>query len=68
MKDLYKFENLNFYIYDCGGSKVFLDNKKNRQTVCETYGDKDNFDDMELQKKIHQTIRNYFKSKEELSE
>jgi len=68
MKDLYKFENLNFDSYPSGGSKVYLDDETIRLTICETYGNIDNFDDMELQKKIHQTIRNYFKSKEELSE
>jgi len=65
MKDLYKFENLNFNIHPNGGSKVFFEDKKNRQTICDIYGDKDNFDDLELRRKIHQVIRNYFKNKEE---
>jgi len=65
MKDLYKFENLNFNIHPNGGSKVFLEDKKNRRAICDIYGDKDNFDDLELRRKIHQVIRNYFKNKEE---
>jgi hypothetical protein len=68
MKDLYKFENLNFNTHPNGGSKVFLEDQKYKRAICDVYGDKYNFDDMELQKKIHQTIRDYFKNKEELSE
>jgi len=64
MSDLYIFENLNFNNYPHGGSRVLLEDKQGtRQLICDTYGDIDNFDDMELKSKIHETIRNYFKKK-----
>lgn len=62
MNELYKFENLNFNNYKHGGSRVFLEDKSgNRQLICDTYGDIGDYEDMELKKLIHKTIRDYFK-------
>lgn len=62
MNNLYNFENLNFNNYKHGGSRVYLEDKNgNRQLLCDTYGDKNNFDDMKLKELIHKTIRDYFK-------
>lgn len=62
MKDLFRYENLNFNNYSHGGSRVLLENGKDRQLICDTYGDKNDFHEMELKQRIHQTIRDYFKS------
>jgi hypothetical protein len=61
MNDLYRFENIKIINYGHGGSRVFLEKDKDRQLLCDTYGDEDNFIEMELKEKIHETIKNYFK-------
>lgn len=62
MSDLYKFENLVFNNYKHGGSRVYLENKNGqRNLICDTYADKDNYDDMRIKELIHKAIRDYFK-------
>lgn len=62
MNGLFKYEDLKFVNYNHGGSRVFLENEKYKHLICDTYGDND-IEDEELKKKIHETVRNHFKTK-----
>lgn len=57
--DLYKFENLKIYNYNHGGSRIMLEQKNNREIICDTYGDNTELDSG-LRLVIHQAIKDFF--------